>query len=438
MQGKPDKDLIEIGLELCNTSLNRFVTWWRIYAPLHEHLPSENIHVACRIGWYVVVERILVDGVDVNLRTHYSGICPLHFAARSDRNYAVVKLLLDRGADINAEERMRRRPLQIAAACGAIRVGELLLDNGADVNAAGDLGTALYEACEAGDEGMVQLLVERRAKVNLGDSGNGDMHFPLVIASWLGYVMIAQHLINHGADVNVVDSSFGTALTAACSKGYEAIVRLLLQNGADIEATGGTGRFTALLKACCGEYESIVRLLLDAGAEASRPSFLRRDDHFPSRAFEISPLHSAAWNDTVKVAQLLIDYGADVNAQSDQIGTPLVLAAYKGNYSMVEFLLDNGADVLATCDYFVNALVAAADGTHEDVIQLLLSHGARFCKSDWEGLRDWDCEGYLLKLDSIYEQVKGEDMQKTIEVLLAAKGLTSYYAGKTWVIFFSI
>ena len=161
-----------------------------------------------------------------------------------------------------------------------------------------------------------------------------------------------------------------------------------------------------------------MRLLLDSGAQASK--------QVPHESkIKISPLHGAAWECSVRVAQLLIDHGADVNTRYDRIGTPLVLAAYQGRYSMVEFLLNKGADVLATGDLFVNALVAAAQGRHRRILRLLLSHGARFCKSDWEGLKEWYGEGYLLKLDSIYEQVNGKDMQETIEVLLAAKGLIS-------------
>ena len=97
---------------------------------------------------------------------------------------------------------------------------------------------------------------------------------------------------------------------------------------------------------------------------------------------------------------------------------------------MVEFLLNKGAYVHAIGHFFVNALVAAALPRHWRILQLLLSHGARFCKSDWEVLRDYDKEGYLLKLDSIYERVKGKDIQETMEALLAAKGLTSCYAGE--------
>ena len=416
MQERTDNDLIEIGMELCNTALKKSVTWRAICNNFDD--PGGSIHVACMIGWYAVVERMLDDGIDVNLRVYDSEECPLHYAARSAKNLSVVKLLLDRGADVNAKDKFRMRPLHRACEEGDIRSTRLLLNRGANVDAISDYGTALCLACGVGNEDVVQLLLGRGANFNLGDLGNRLTYFPACQRGRRTIAPIAQQLINRGADINVVNSAYGTPLNAACSKGDEAIVRLLLQQGVDIKAARGIDVATPLIVACSSGNESIVRLLLESEAEASEGVLCNSQD-------KMTPLHVAAWNGSVEVAQLLIDHGVDVNTQDDSVGTPLVLAAYAGHYSMVEFLLDTGADVLATCDYFVNALVAATQGKHRRIFQLLLSRGARFHKSDWEGLRDWHGEGYLLKLDSVYEQVKDQDMQKTIEVLLAAKGLIS-------------
>ena len=286
MQENSDNDLIEAGLELCNTSLKKFVTWWRMYNyyTLHSTLPGEDIHVASKIGWHAVVERMLNDGVDVNLRAPQWNERPLHGAVCSDKNYAVVKLLLDRGADVNAEMKRRVRPLHQACEVDAMQVAKLLLDNGADVDAVSWDGTALCIACQRGNEGIVRLLLGRGAKVNLGANGSSLMLFPLVRACRWGQTMIAQCLIDHGADINVVDSLFGTALIAACSYGHEATARLLLQKGANIEAVGGRHNHTALIVACDKGHESTVRLLLDSGRSqqasalrlANRDKFLAR------------------------------------------------------------------------------------------------------------------------------------------------------------------
>ena len=274
MQEKSDNDLLGAGLELCNTSLKKFVTWWGIYDGSHKD--DGDLHVACRIGWHAVIERMLIAGVDVNLRTDRSKVCPLHAAARSDKNYAVVKLLLDRGVDVNAKDDVRRNPLQIACLNKAIRVAELLLDNGADTDGVCFLRTALCEACERGNEEIVRLLLRRGADVDLGGGRNDIGFVPLAQACGSGHISIAQDLINYGADINATDSFTGTVLAAACYTGQEAIARFLIQKGADIEAAGEKSFRTALMAACSRGHESIVRLLLDSRAEASIQSTVRR------------------------------------------------------------------------------------------------------------------------------------------------------------------
>lgn len=431
-QEKRDTDLIEAGLEPFHTSLKKFVTWWEIYNCSTEY--NGDVHVACTIGWHAMVERMLIDGVDVNLCTDQSKESLLYAAVCSDNNYAVVKLLLDHGADVNAKSHRKVPPLHRACEYDAIRVAKLLLDNGADIDAIDNRHTALYAAGRSGNEEVVRLLLARGANVDLGGVGDGFACVPLLYACRTGFIMIAQDLIAHGADINRTYSSIGTPLALACYYGHEAIARLLIQKGVDIEAVRSPEYLTALSHACFRGQESIVRLLLDSGAEANMQSAVRlkiEGDGSGKQAIHtievgISPMHGAALEGSVKIAQLLIDHGADVNTQDDKIGTPLILAAYKGLYPMVEFLLNKGADILATCDYFVSALVAAAQGSrHRGILQLLLSHGARFYKSDWESLRNQCSEGRLRNLDTIYEQVKDKDKQETIEVLLAAKGLIS-------------
>jgi ankyrin repeat protein len=80
---------------------------------------------------------------------------------------AVVRLLLDKGADVNAQGGVYHNALQAASERGHEAVVRLLLNKGADVNAqGGSLGNALQAASDGGHEAVVKMLVERGAKLS--------------------------------------------------------------------------------------------------------------------------------------------------------------------------------------------------------------------------------------------------------------------------------
>ena len=76
------------------------------------------------------------------------------------------------------------------------------------------------------------------------------------------------------------------------------------------------------------------------------------------------------------IAQLLLEKGADVEAERDNGTTALMCAAHGGHEAVVEQLLTHGADVAAAMDDGFTALMCAARGGHEAMAQLLLQHGA--------------------------------------------------------------
>ncbi|KIK64492.1 hypothetical protein GYMLUDRAFT_415268 [Collybiopsis luxurians FD-317 M1] len=87
--------------------------------------------------------------------------------------------------------------------------------------------------------------------------------------------------------------------------------------------------------------------------------------------------HQVHLKDSIEtVVQLLLENGADVNAQGSFYGTALHAATEKGNEAVVKLLLENGADVNAQGGDYGNALVAAAQGGNEAVVKLLLENGA--------------------------------------------------------------
>jgi hypothetical protein len=78
----------------------------------------------------------------------------------------------------------------------------------------------------------------------------------------------------------------------------------------------------------------------------------------------------------LKVVQLLVENGADVNTPSELHGPPLVAASAAGHKSIIRFLLENGADVNARGGRYGSALHAALAEGCEQIVQLLIKHGA--------------------------------------------------------------
>ena len=112
----------------------------------------------------------------------------------------------------------------------------LLLKKGAKVNARlGPYGNALQAASFQGHEEVVKLLLDKGAKINAqcGHFGNA-----LQAASFHGHEFVVKLLLNKGADVNAQGGHYGNALQAAHFKAHEKVIELLLKKGTDVNARG--------------------------------------------------------------------------------------------------------------------------------------------------------------------------------------------------------
>ncbi|KAJ7048703.1 hypothetical protein C8F01DRAFT_1070277, partial [Mycena amicta] len=89
-----------------------------------------------------------------------------------------------------------------------------------------------------------------------------------------------------------------------------------------------------------------------------------------------SPVYWAALKGHLDIAQLLLEHGADINAQGGKFGTALQVASLGGHLDLARLLLEHGADVNAQGGLYGNSLQAATYKGHLDVVQLLLEHGA--------------------------------------------------------------
>jgi ankyrin repeat protein len=118
-----------------------------------------------------------------------------------------------------------------------IEMAILLVERGADVNAQGGrYGNALQAASVKGRTDIARLLIERGADVNTQGGRYGNA---LQAASKGGRAEVVQLLLDKGADVNAQGGHYGNALQAASKGGRAEVVRLLLDKGVKVNARGG-------------------------------------------------------------------------------------------------------------------------------------------------------------------------------------------------------
>lgn len=192
------------------------------------------------------VRNHLIDtlvGPDLNApQGRRSGQTILMAAAKAGHSMT-VKLLLECGADINFVIQGGASALSLAVASSRVDVVRLLLDSGANIDQEyGHLGYPLVTAIRARihSVAMVELLLEHAADVNVIDRNYGTA---LMVAASMENLDAMQLLLLHGADPNILNDSgiCGTALTTAAVSGDVEMTKLLLLHGADVDLVSERG-----------------------------------------------------------------------------------------------------------------------------------------------------------------------------------------------------
>lgn len=132
---------------------------------------------------------------------------------------------------------------------------------------------------------------------------------------------------------NAADDAGGHALVLAAAAGQDAVLRALLQRGADIERRSDSG-FTALGAAAFHGHRSAVRLLLRAGADPTRLG-----------ATGQTALHLASTAGQVDVVDALLKAGVPTDLLNAHRETALDLAAAANHSAVMDLLIQGGADL---------------------------------------------------------------------------------------------
>ncbi|XP_063913940.1 uncharacterized protein LOC135130477 isoform X2 [Zophobas morio] len=331
------------------------------------------------------VRLILKYKPDVNYQCEDTGYTALHAASKSD-NPDITKCLLDHGASTKIKSKKLVTPLHVALINGKKEVAlELIKADPSVVNEYTSELTPVSLATVANFPDVIETLAKYGADVNAAKS----KLIPLQFAASRQFDSCVVELIKAGASVNRPDESGATPLFSATD--HLTTVKILLDNGADINAASKSGE-TIVHSAAHGGKVEVMKELVERGADLN----CRNNANWTPLCIAILNKQLAMTKylltqrvcvkdpellcAAVKVGfmdcvQLLIELGAEINAKDSNGFTPLYYAMFF-NSSCIKILLENGADPNYTADLQIPPLLFALGLSETSVMNQLINSGA--------------------------------------------------------------
>ena len=346
--------------------------------------------------------------LDENLKSPFytRSFTPL-FVAAAKGNLDVLSCLIENGADVNSDT-LKLTPLMVAIDMGHFNVATFLIEHGANLELQDENGyTALHQAVFSRSPDscdVLSCLIKNGADVNVRAR---DTCTPLMTAIKQGRVGVATFLVQHGANMTLIDKNGFTALHHATSfevlsclirngadvnactndnytplmiaveKGNKVAVTFLVEHGADIDVQANIGGKTALhLAVTCHDSRDILNCLIKNGANVNSRTSMGK-----------TPLMLASKCGHVNVATSLVKCGADVDLRDPTGQTALHYAVdqHCDSCDVLSCLIKHGADVNACANENCTPLMIASKSGHVDIATFLVKHGANMDLQDKNG-----------------------------------------------------
>ena len=309
--------------------------------------------------------------------SHHRNWIPAHRDPRP--HIELTRLLIERGADVNASDSEGEGPLVLATHEGSIESMKLLLEAGADPNMVGHGGgSALSCAAVHCDWDRCDLLMAAGAEPDLGT------------AAMMGDFDRVQHLLSASEYAN---DTLLQALDGALRFGHQEVARILVNQGIPPSSAHA---------AALGMDDRVKQMV------ANNPQLVTNPD------IGEDPLAAAALNGHTNLVLWLLDHGADPNHPDDDNAAPLHQCAMGGHIAAAAVpglvnagamlqavalaLIDAGADVNEATDEEPNRLFQLADAErsgqplelYPTVIEALIQRGAGVNETDTRGRTSLD------------------------------------------------
>ncbi len=313
--------------------------------------------------------RVLIDrGADLNKVTAKFNLTPLMVAVLRGKE-RTAKMLIEAGADPHLFG-MNSGYTALMMACeeGNTEICQLLLDAKVDLqqHRKMDQYTALMIAASKGHTTIFDMLIKAGAST---DQPLDEYGIPQFVKLCLNNeVMAVACFIDVGTNIDITtrDESL-TAMMVAISSGHVEVVSLLAKAQQDLDKEFYEGGPTALMLALTAKNEAIVRVLLDEGADVNNVD-----------SGGLTPIMSAVSERKLDILKILIGANADVEARDKVAGiTALMIASRAGYEEIIQELLLANANVnaIATTDGST-ALMQASEAGHVNVVKALLDAGS--------------------------------------------------------------
>ena len=323
-----------LDLELLNATL---LNQGLIVLDCLEYVTTSSLHIAVAKSAPNLARILLQKGANPNLED-FSGATPLHIAVK-DRTKAMVQKSLHWDPANKRKDIRSSTHIQIASSRGKNEsILSSLIEKGADIEANDHKGrTPLRMAIETDSPLSAQFLIRHGADVN---------------ATWIQEPLLCgavreekewavDLLLENGANLQAFDGKGRQALSYAVENGHESMFKVLLERGGVNDATFDPMLQTTWLHlAVSGGNLSIIEMILKAGVDTNKTDTwgdppLHYLIKFGSR---FGSIHLG------KICNLLLEFGAQVNIRNQHFHTPLHSAVSIGRSEVVNLLLTAGAD----------------------------------------------------------------------------------------------
>lgn len=316
-----------------------------------------NIYLASVLGDHDYVRKALASNSSLANFEDSSHARPIS-AAASRNDIELVRLLLDHGANPSLPERGAPlgEALWKAVYQRQTEMAKLLLEHGANPNTAPESsGSALFQA--RGDSELTRLLLEYGAEDNTAN----HVEFQRLVGD--NNLSKVEELLTGQPDlIRNAMTFWGEGVLSGPANGARMeMLELLVRFGATVPDVSKWARFYYF------KHYDVAVFLMKNGMNPNHMNW-----------HHITLLHDMAHSGDIKKAQLLLDYGADINAVDEEYRTtPLGIAARWGQQEMCDFLLKRGADPNKSSADWASPLQWASKKGHVEIESKLKEFGAQ-------------------------------------------------------------